>query len=488
MKKMRGNFYYLYLGINFCLFCGIVTSSVLYAQTEREIQLSGKYYWGTAKGEDEKSTKEAGLKDLIFNIQVNISLSQLDIEEEKDGRVSSYFSSIIKSSSRLSLRGVQYLVSRSKDKYKVIVYISKDDFQKALENISANIGDMVKLTEQNEIKNGIVKTFHNYYIAYLKTFYHPDPIFYKSITMGKEFQSIRPFLEEKVTSFLNGITVVPKSATYDPSIEMITIPFLVCYEDQSVDGIALQLDLPDQSERRVNNGSTELFLYFQPSDMQKKIPVLLGVDIDEKKDFQDLLDMHRTSKIICRKEVCIDFSNIIKLSFKIEKKESAALSFQPVIENLSISSIDWDFGDGSTSTEYNPLHKYKDSRRHKVTLTLNHSDSLKITRDILPDGTVFIETPQLTFVQELFQVKDFKELNKLLKYYKSKGKLMYGKKEAFLYPEKCLIFIVDPNTENIVAVLGHGKEERVNLLSDEIVYNLRDNYQGQVPIYVEVYR
>lgn len=60
MKKMRGNFYYLYLGITFFLFCGIVTSSVLYAQTEREIQLSGKYYWGTAKGEDEKSTKEAG--------------------------------------------------------------------------------------------------------------------------------------------------------------------------------------------------------------------------------------------------------------------------------------------------------------------------------------------------------------------------------------------------------------------------------------------
>lgn len=66
----------------------------------------------------------------------------------------------------------------------------------------------------------------------------------------------------------------------------------------------------------------------------------------------------------------------------------------------STSSIHWDFGDGTTGNDPDPIHAYPSAGSYDVTLTVDdcgHSDSMTMTLNILPSG-IFHDQDKVTFV------------------------------------------------------------------------------------------
>ena len=89
----------------------------------------------------------------------------------------------------------------------------------------------------------------------------------------------------------------------------------------------------------------------------------------------------------------IDINDITYITVK--KKPTAHFSFSPSTPKLddtiqftdlssaynsTIISYSWNFGDGTTSTEKNPTHKYQSSRTYTVTLEVTDSNGLKRTK------------------------------------------------------------------------------------------------------------
>ena len=86
-----------------------------------------------------------------------------------------------------------------------------------------------------------------------------------------------------------------------------------------------------------------------------------------------------------------------KAAFSASASESDFLQYNFSNESISATDFAWDFGDGNTSTDRDPVHVYEEVGTYTVTLTasdkLNASD--QITRDIV------VEEPMSAFVPEI---------------------------------------------------------------------------------------
>ena len=56
-------------------------------------------------------------------------------------------------------------------------------------------------------------------------------------------------------------------------------------------------------------------------------------------------------------------------SFKVADMDRRLVAFKDESDG-KITSWKWDFGDGATSTEQNPMHQYKDGRDYTVILDI----------------------------------------------------------------------------------------------------------------------
>lgn len=65
----------------------------------------------------------------------------------------------------------------------------------------------------------------------------------------------------------------------------------------------------------------------------------------------------------------------VPASFTIAREQGShtvAFTDTSVIPGLAIHTWSWDFGDGSTSNEQNPIHKFQKAGTYAVTLTVEH--------------------------------------------------------------------------------------------------------------------
>src|SRR5262249_3590615 len=67
--------------------------------------------------------------------------------------------------------------------------------------------------------------------------------------------------------------------------------------------------------------------------------------------------------------------------FMVDKTGSTDLAHNFIFTNCSdnFSSASWNFGDGHTSTQFNPSHTFNNIGQYTVTLTINNSNGLTST-------------------------------------------------------------------------------------------------------------
>lgn len=480
----------------------VLWSPAAHAQSEKEVKTSGAYYVGEAQGRNLETVREEALLRLTADIQDEMSVAVSLACGESD-----------EAYPYLRLQGVRYLEQRRKKNHRVVAFIAKEDFQDATaDKVQCEVKD-AELREQVRDPAAYLA----YYKAYLRTFYSPVPIVYKSPLFNDSVCNIRSLLERRIRFFLANLALHAGPLTVDPLLpDVLTVPVQASYSGLPVGNIVLELNTPDGAPMRVVEGHTALTLYGQPSERRRTFPVQLRLYLGEDNAPPDLVAFHRQVPLIETRQLEIDFSNVIMLDFHIEREGDRTLVFSPVIEGLSAAVIAWDFGDGTTSSDFRARHRYAQDGLYTVTLTVNDSKTLQVTKKTRADGTIEAptqrvvsmapgpspvpvsetpapprlesldtETPET--ISALLRSANAQTLLRELNRYKIDGRLSLGNKSDFVQPARCYVFMIDPKAQQVVAILTPGTSTRTDLLSGKGVTSLATTYAGMQGIWVQVY-
>ena len=463
--------------------------------SEREIKLSGKYYWGEGIGATAQDAQKDALLNLQYKISVTISASSSSQMSENSQGIQSSFSKNIRMFSTLKLKGVEYFQKeRSDKKIQVDAYLSKEKYKKLITEISNDVIDRVKLAEKKEREEGLISAIPLYYRAYLNTFYSPEPIPYNSVTYHQDYNNVRFFLATKVRSYLTELTITQDSISVDPSTpDLITIFLNVTYLKANVSNVEIAFNLPGNPKQRVEKGRTKIFLYSQPSNIFTDYEVNLNILFE---DNSDLEDFNKQFGITEKQKIRLDFSRLVKFDFKAKLLPDSSLEFDPVVKNLSVSSVEWNFGSGATSNDSKAIYRFSDGKPHKVTLVVNNLKNLKVTKLIDKTGKVLekevfnsaknkVELNPV--VKELLSRKTFDTIIELLKNFKDQGKLLFSlHSEDFFDIARCYGIVVDPTSRRVVALLTPGKTKRKDILTNTIVNDIREKFKGKGIIWFQL--
>lgn len=494
----------------------------LLAQDALTIMTSDSYKWAVGEGATAAEAKENAKKELLNSIITNVissvSLNEAESLDKESSEYQSLFNSYTRSYSRLQLKNLKVIeLDNEEGSSRALAYILVSDYLSSIEDTKINIREMVRLAETKESSDGIISAFYGYYLAYLNTFYSPEPVEYFSQATGDSISSVRVLLESKLRGFLSAVKVLPGAPKITPGLEeQIEIPVSVFYKNVPVSKLALKIDVTDSPKRTVRNGKTELILYSQPSSKKQKLRLLISPAFEEESELKEL---HQQFALTEKSEMTVDFSNVVKADFSFKAESNTVYAFTSEVKNLSISRIEWDFGDGEGSQDMNPKHLYKSGGVFNVTLQLNSDPTLKITRQVKVAGkespqpakpeppvteakqpeekisitpepvkTGVISKTAETLTEAILRVTQFREVKDILDSYKAKGLLSFGKKKDFVSPENCFIIIFDPVTGEMKALLEPAAGARRDLMTGSAVSNITNAYKGMTSIWVEVYK
>lgn len=488
------------------LFLAFINCNLLAQMDEFAIRSSDKYYTGQAESNQLEEAKAAAKTDLVNNIVSIVKNAFINEIVENDSALTKNSRTSSKSVSLVKLKNLKYLeVEPVNLKFRIIAYIDKKDYYSAVNDIKTEIRESFKRVEQLEKEDGLIKTAPNYFLTYLKSFYCPEPIKCYSLIEQDSILSLRNYIEEKISDYLSDIELSAEYPKVSKNIdEQFDVELKAFYKGKPVDKIHARFDLPDNPNRKVNDGSSLLYLFNEPSFPNQKLMVSLSMFADKK---GDLAELEKDFNIEYKKEIKLDFSKVISIDFNIDDKGGGLVYFQPDIKHLSISKIDWDFGDNAQSNEVNTKHIYKNLDTFTVKMRVNSSEEMLITHkikfDISSKKFVIDESPKQSdeqkgvyvsanqnndeVVSDLITKRDFKDLITQLEKYKQRGKVMWGRENDFANPDNCYIFIIDQVTQKTIAVFEKGKSDRKDLLNNSICSDINKTYTGKSAIFVEVY-
>lgn len=463
--------------------------------SEREIKLSGNYYWGEGIRDSLDDAKKDAIMDLQYKICVTLKASSESSTIENDEGISSSFSKNIQMFSTIKLKRLEFFTKqRSDGKYLVDAYLSKENYKRMIEEISNDVIDRVKLAESTEKERGIAYAIPLYYKAYLYTYFSPDPIGYKSITYRQEYNNVRFFLETKIRSYLAELEIEQDSIYVDPSTaDLITVFLNVNYLKLDVDNVEISFNLPGNPKQRIEHGKAKVFLYSQPSAIKEEYELILNVYFKGDKDLEDFNEQF---PILEKQKLELDFTKIVKFDFKVTPLSDGSLKFEPIVKNLSVSSILWDFGNEVTSTDTKSIYNFTDEKPHKISLTVNGIDKMKVIKVVNNKGEI-IEEEKADYskdgkllhpiVNNLLQRKTFDTLIQELINYKKDGKLLFSLKSSdFIDLAKCYGIVIDRVSRKVVGFLSPGKKNRTDLTVNENVEDYRVKFKGKGIIWFQL--
>lgn len=476
----------------------------LLCQSERDIKLSGEYFFGEGIRDSIHLAKGDAREDLLYKISAIITTETSSVTAEQDEEITSYYKQTTKLYSSLKLKGIRYFEKVMEDeRVKVLAYISKKDYDKSIDEIISDIGEQLKLAERIENEYGLNSAVELYYQAYLKSYYCPESIPYKSTLHNEEYRSVRPLLESKIRTFLTNIELSALEPQYDELYpDQIMIPVNALYDSTGINNVEIRLDLPGNPVRLIEDGEVFMFIYFRPTRTINDFRTILSIEFN---DDPELEQIHKNFGIIEKERIQIDFSKIMKIDFTIEKMREGFLKFTPDLGCVSIAKINWDFGDGLQSDELNPIHLYKNPGKYKVILSLNNDDNLVAQKAINSEGEILEELDSLTvgspaenvpdelnnaIVAYLHrEIKDNKDKSIIesLKSLKLSGNLMYGRKSHFKNPGNCYILVISTDGKEVFGFLTPANPDRLDLLTNTKIESMSKNYKNKRAIWLEIY-
>ena len=357
--------------------------------SEYDIKMSGEYYWGEAVSLDRSEAVSLARSDLIGRIVTLVVADQTYGISEDDEEFSTYYISATRTISRMELRGLDHIVRERRDgSFDVLAWLHRDDYVRSMEIERERQIGLARHAAQIEQEEGLNKAIPFIYRAFLNTYYFPEPLYF-SDEAGHSIEA-REYYRRKLDRWAAQIEVAsdrPDGGMMPGDVVEIGIPIRFSVDGRTASDLEVGFDIAGYGTRQTIGGHTQLFLERLPARLTENYTLRFRPALEDTRANRDWLVLASEVGPFYRRTLSIDFSPIITVDFSARSIAENTYRFTSRIKNLSISHIEWDFGDGKISHEWNPAHQFeKLEPPPHITLRLNRSSDLEVTKKIAQDG------------------------------------------------------------------------------------------------------
>jgi len=480
--------------------------------TEREIKLSGNYKYGEGFSMDLEVSRTNARQQLLQGIQVLISTETELIEEERGAGVISDYRSNVRIQSRMQLEGLRFHEDQRRDgSWWVIAYISNEDFERTIENIRRRMFLKLENAVYFERTGNYNRAIALYYEIFAEAPGLPIQLFSDADEHGAALE-LQQFAREKILEWLNGIDIElvrVRDRSVTNSVELY-IDLNLRYKGQPVEYLNVRLNRPGYGLQAVLNGNVELFYDLNPESLLEDITIRLELNppplVMIPEDSRSIAERNRPVR---NRTIRVDFSDLINPDFVIEELADNHFQFIPRPGILSVTSVEWNFGDGNRSTELQPRHTFLNMRQARhVTLRFNQSPELEVTKTIEPSGNLIrVVNPKLTrpieleagyyvpfhqreYIQRISGMKSYRALQSYLLRLVDSNVLASWGAQRNVRPEHSYIILTDPDTEHVHVILSPVRSFlRFDVLRDDVMsYDSNEwveSFRGYRPVYIQ---
>ena len=477
-----------------------------------EVKLSGDYRWGEAFSTERDEAIALARQDLIEGISVIITSSVEVQTEEMDENVTSEFQSNVRTQSQMVLQGLGYLDEKRRDgSWRVVAFISNEDLEKSVEReqkrLSAKLIEAYSAEQNGEYNKALRLYFETFIESYNIP---PEPILVDSSLFSGNI-NIRQYTRDEIIEWLNSIELVAtdvQSSSSETTTELY-IEVKATIENQPVSNIQISVNRPDYGQHLILNGFTQIFYDRKPESKSQRINFKITPNISilpaNLRPFAEQVSPERV------KPVTVDFGNVIEIDFKAIKLSDGSFRFSPRVMNVSVTQLEWNFGDGTTTTEVSPRHQFQNEDYQNVSLTLNRSENLSVSkeinrtdrvsflggdRDLFTPRSVLAESryrvpfQHIDYIERIRRMLDFKSLESYLVRLNSSNVIRMGGARSVRSEDDSYIIITDPETEKVEAILSPIQSYLRYLITEDELTTFgrsewRSHFRGYIPIWVE---
>ena len=486
---------------------------------ELEIRRSGNYYWGEGVSEDRSEAISLARNELIGRIVTLVVAEQTYDITEDDEEYNTYYRSATRTISRMEIRGLDHRVTERRDgSYSALAWLHKEDYERTLDIERDRHVSKVRDIQRMSRSDGLNSVMREVYHAFLTTYYFPEPL-YLPDGHGSETNA-RSLYRRKIDRWADEVRITsgtPEGGVMPGDVVEVRIPFQFEVEGRPVYTLKAGFDRAGYGTRRTIDGRTELYLERLPDRPVETHTLNFRPAVDQGGD--DSREWRALASDIgpfYRRSVEIDFSPIIEVDFSARNIGSDAFRFNSRIENLSVSDIEWDFGDGTYSDEHNPAHQFDNPDYPvQITLSLNNRDDLTVVKELDSDGTLQpirevggdqeemaetepasrqtfswsdldLRSDKKDFLQDMSELSDAGELQRDLQTIGARTNIRFGNRDAVGSESESFVFIVDPDSHDIVGILSPEHEGiRTDIKTGERVINMEETYRGYGSVWLE---
>lgn len=473
-----------YFGLLSYLFLCAGTLQSFGQVNERDIKLSGNYYWGEGFGDERETAVNNAKRDLIERLIVRVTSDATLSEQEMGTNYTSNYESSTSTMSRMELRGLNYMAPRERPNgsWEALAYVSKKDFMESMDIEAKRLVSALSQAINNEYSGRMDAAIPQYMDIYASTFFFPVPFFTDEEEHGSK-TDLRTFLAGKISDWVNSTEVKlvqVRSLSTTQNVELY-IDLNLEFNGQPVDHLSVRINRPGYAKQAVRNGSVSVFTDIFPESPTKEYVFELSpiipenIDDDKKEILAGILPSRELSQIV-------DFLPVIELDIEAELITGSTYTFSPVVKNLSVFSVEWKFEESETSSSTNPRHQFKSIENSpSIWLKVNGNDELTVERFINKDGILTNQTPQSKvafeeetivtntdevarkfeipyresgYVSRAIRMQDGQKLTQYLNRLKQDDLIYLGRKTDVQNSEYSYVAIIDPTTKKVQAILS----------------------------------
>lgn len=326
---------------------------------------------------------------------------------------------------------------------------------------------------------------------------------------------------------LSGIEIeITEIQSYTDPVELVLELRLTHPTDDGpvpVQDTEIRFDLSGYGFMPVRGGFVELSLDVLPEQTSATYNLELRPSFNPPDDSYAAIAASTLPRVTRRLE--IDFSPYISLDFSARRIGTGGFLFQPSIQNLAVSNVKWDFGEGLHSNQLHPRRAFTPEQLQEprlITLEINGREDLRVIKELHPDGSLktprasgqvsageapedVITTPEprpaapeafavpaghQQLIDGLIRAQRWEQARQLLSGYQQESeRLLFGNRDAVGNENTAgsYILIIQPGNRRIEAVLSPEVDgNRKNLRNGSVIADVQEQYRGRAPIWVYI--